>query len=373
MIVLLKLCVKIALCAGAVAFNFILWFFFGLLISGRRFKESPTPVGAAFTLVTGFFLYYSLFDLFAIPVMYRWRPLSMLSVLWAVFTVVIVLLSAFLNRRVLKPLFVSCVAFVRKNKVFCALAALIVLVQLIMILHSYQFTLDAAFYVANVTTSVQTNSLGIYNPYTGDWQDHFEMRYFFATYPYQDAVMCYLFKIPALIQTKIIMASVVIFLTNLLYLMTGHELLEGEKRERGLLIMLFFAGLINFFFITIYTTSAFLTTRTYEGKSILANVVLPMILFLFIRMIKTGKGMWGYLFLLSFGSTVISNTSNMLVPAAISVLALPYVISSLRVKDIKAALRSLLGWCVCCLPGIALSLVYVAYVKGMFVFYTYPR
>jgi len=370
---LIKLAVKIALCGGAVLFNFILWFFFGLLISGKKFKEAPTLSGAAFTLVTGFFLYYSLFDLFALPVMYRWRPLSMLSTLWAAFTVVILVLSAVLNRKYLLPMFRAFAAYVKSHKLFCAGALVIVLIQLIVILHSYQFTLDAAFYVANVTTSVQTNSLGIYNPYTGDWQDHFEMRYFFATYPYQDAVMCYLFRIPALIQTKIIMASVVIIMTNLLYLMIGRELFEGEKKEQALALMLFFAGLINFFFITIYTTSAFLTTRTYEGKSILANVVLPFILYLFIRMIKTGQGMWGYLFLVSFGSTVISNTSNMLVPAALSVLSLPYVISFLMARNIKKAMQSLGGWIICILPGAVLSLVYVAYVKGMFVFYTYPR
>ena len=78
MIVALKMCAHIALWALIVLFNFILWFLFGLLLTGRNEKNRSI----AFTVLVGFFLYYSLFTLFALPVMYRWRPLSMLAALW---------------------------------------------------------------------------------------------------------------------------------------------------------------------------------------------------------------------------------------------------------------------------------------------------
>ena len=368
MIVALKMCAHIALWALIVLFNFILWFLFGLLLTGRNEKNRSI----AFTVLVGFFLYYSLFTLFALPVMYRWRPLSMLAALWGGAVAVICILSLILNRRVIKPMFAELFKSVWEHKAVCIILVLGVAIQLGVVLYSYQFTLDAAYYVANVTTSLRTNSLGIYNPYTGDWQDHFEMRYFFATYAYQDAVMCKWLGTQALIQTKIIMASAVIILTNMVCYLTAKELTEGKERAVPVLTLLF-AGLINFFFITIYTTSAFLLTRTYEGKSILANIVLPMLLLLFIRSVKAGKTEGLLFFVVCIGSTVISNTSNMLVPAALAVLFVPYIVGLLAKKQVKEAAKNTAVMVMCMLPGIVLALVYVAYVKGMFVFYTYPR
>lgn len=381
MSVLLNMAAKLAVWIIFLLLNFVIYLLFGMLLCPGKKDEpgSPPSRGWGLVIVSGFFLYYSLFTLFALPVMYRWRPLSLLSSLWGAAAGIICIVSVILNRKRLAGLFKSLPGMFRASRALWIMAALLVLIQMLIVLYSYQFTLDAAYYVANVSTSLQTDSLNIYNPYTGDWQDHFEMRYFFATYALQDAVMCRWFSIPALIQTKIIMASVVIILTNMLYFMIGRALLEdrpeseGIRKQASLLLMMFFAGLINFYFTTIYTTSAFLLTRTYEGKSILANVVLPVILYIYILKMRGRRGLWGILFVIAFGSTVISNTSNMLVPAALAVLFVPYVIMTFVRGERGRALKSAALTLMCMLPGIVLSLVYVAYVKGMFVFYTYPR
>lgn len=375
-----------------VMINFILYFVFGLILTGIK-KKSASQVYVSSTVIAGFFFYYSLFTLFAVPITYRWRPLSLLSQLWMGAVIVVVILSIVVNRKLLGGIFNSALDYTKDNKWFLLGCIVLVLVQLVVVLYSYQFTLDAAYYVANVTTTVQTNSLNIYDPYTGDWQDHFEMRYFFATYPLQDAVMCKWFHIPALVQTKLIMASVSLILTNLLYYMIGTELF-GTKRKRAVFTMMCFTAVINFFFITIYTSSNFLLTRTYEGKSILANVVLPTIFYLYIRILKIfhasvseeGKLLdggrdkattcgryWLYLFVVSFGSTVISNSSSMLVPVALGVLFVPLIGLLFSLKRYREAILTLLRMFLCMLPGIILMVIYVAYVKGVFVFYTYPR
>jgi len=354
--------------------NFILYYLFGMIIVGRMNKNDRS---LPLTIVTGFFLYYSLFTILAVYLTYRWRPLSMLSHIWLGVVTVVVILSAIVNVRQIRDMSITTIKSITKHRVFFAGIIVIVLISLAIVLLSYQFTLDAAYYVANVTTSVQTNSLNIYDPYTGDWQDHFEMRYFFATYPLQDAVMCFITKAAALVQTKIVMASVSIILSNIMYYMIGRELFDENRKS--IFLMVFFANIINFFFITIYTSSNFLMTRTYEGKSILGNVILPGLLYLYIKILKsennkekTGKWWW-LIFLISFGATVISNSSNMLVPATLGILFFPLVIMQFIKKDIKKAILTMGRMIICMLPGIILTLVYVAYVKGMFVFYTYPR
>ncbi len=354
---------KLAICILMVVFNFILYFSIGSLITGRMKK---TGFSIPLSVLAGFFLYYSLFTLFCVPIMYRWRPLSMLSKAWGGFVLFLLVLSCIVNCRIWKEKGGEFVRFLAENKWFIAVLSVIVLAQVIIIVYSYQFTLDAAYYVANVTTSIETNSLNIYDPYTGDWQDHFEMRYFFATYPMNDAVICQIFKIHPLMQTKIIMSSITVLLTNMLYFMIGRELFEDKKES--IVWMMLFSGVIHFFFITIFTSSNFLITRSYEGKTLLGNVVLPAILYIYIRMLKNKKNTaeWGFLFLICFGSTVLSSSSNMLVPAAMSVLMLPLAV-------FKRDFRVIPKYLVCILPCIVLLFVYVAYVKGMFVFYTYPR
>lgn len=349
---------KLIICIGMMLVNFIIYFVIGMLPLGRRQEKS-----ASTAIVAGFFMYYGIFTLFCVPIMVRWRPLSLLTTVWTIAVSCLFLFSFLWNRKYFATVGKSLLNRVRIHWKFCVGVFLVVLVEMIVILYSYQFTLDAAYYVANVTTSLQTNSLNIYDPYTGDWQDHFEMRYFFSTYPMNDAVVCKLTGIHPLMQVKIIMAGVAILLTNLLYYMIGKELF-GDKKE-PIFYLIFFAGIMNFFFITIFTSSNFLITRTYEGKSLLGNVVLPMVFYLFLRIWK-GKKEWLLLFLVCFGSTVLSSSSNMLVPATLAVLFFP--LAMIR-KDIKIIIKTV----VCMIPCIIMLLVYVAYVKGMFVFYTYPR
>lgn len=365
---------QLVICCALTALNFILYFLFGSLfcsITGQKEKAS-----ASYMILAGFFFYYSLFTLFCVPVMYRWRPLSLLTLLWECAAAFLLVLSVITGYRRIAAFGRAFLGSIKENSLLYAGLILLTAIELIVVLNAYQFTLDAAYYVANVTTSLRTNSLNIYDPYTGDWQDHFEMRYFFATYPLQDAVMCSIFNIPALLQTKTVMSSVSIILSNMLFYMLARELFgDGKDNHRKIFLMVFFGILINAFFITIYTSSNFLLSRTYEGKSILGNVIIPALLLFGIRLYKSSfKGReWLFLFLICFGATVISNSSNMLVPAALGVLFMPVVFTFIWQKNFKEALLLFIKTGVCMLPGLILILVYVAYVKGMFVFYTYPR
>ncbi|MCR5651522.1 MAG: hypothetical protein K6F86_10110 [Lachnospiraceae bacterium] len=343
-------------------FNLILFFLFGSIPYSFGKKGSLSVTKAIFT---GFFLYYILFALACIPVMMLYRPLSLLTVIWGICACLIMIFSAYLllfcRRDFLKNLWSS----FRKNAPLFIIMAAITAIEAFIIINNYQFTLDAAYYVANVTTSLKTDTLNIYDPYTGYWQDHFEMRYFFAVYPLNDAVLCNIFKIHPLIWCKTTMTGVSILMTNMVLYMTGKKLFKEDLKKTTLFIV--FAGVMNFFFTTIFTPSVFLTTRSYEGKCLLANVVIPGMFYIYINILEEARQReyWLLLLLISFGAPVLSSSSNMLVPAMIAVTILPL---SIIKKDLSIALKSL----ACMMPGILLVLMYVAYVKGMFVLHTYP-
>ncbi|MBR5376777.1 MAG: hypothetical protein IK139_05810 [Lachnospiraceae bacterium] len=347
-------------------FNLTVFFLFGSIPYTLHKKGSFSVTKAVFT---GFFLYYLLFAFFCIPVMMLYRPLSLLTSVWvtAALTVcafsALLLLLFILRKKKESPAVIG--EKLRSEWIFLLIILAFTALEAFVIIYNYQFTLDAAYYVANVTTSLQTDMLNIYDPYTGNWQDHFEMRYFFAVFPLNDAVLCDITHIHPLVWCKTTMSGVAILLSNLVLYMTGEKLFKGNIKKTTLFII--FAGVMNFFFTTIFTPSVFLTTRTYEGKCLLANVVLPGIFYIYICILEDAKKRenWLLLLLVALGAPVLSSSSNMLIPAMIALTILPL---SIIKKDVTIALKSF----ACMIPGIILVLVYVAYVKGMFVIHTYP-
>lgn len=345
----------------AVVVNLIIYLAFGSFFYRRSGKRS-----LILTMAVGFFAYYSLFALAALPIMMTYRPLSLLTGIWVPFIIVVVLLAAIFKRKQIVADLTECFARMHSSRRIAIAIAALILVQVVVIVMSYDFTLDAAYYVANVTTSVDTNMINVYDPFTGAWQDHFELRYAFATYSINDAVVCQLTGIPALIQTKTVMASTVVILVNLVYLGIA-DFFFGEDNRR-IMIMMLAVTWINFSFITIYTASNFLVSRTYEGKAIVGNLTLILIFWLYAKLVKGEviPNYWLMMFAVCFGSTTITSSANMLIPAELSVLFVPYIIKH---RDYKMIPKYILMM----LPGIVMLLEYVLYVKGYFVVHTYPR
>ena len=109
-------------------------------------------------------------------------------------------------------------------------------------------------------------------------------------------------------------------------------------------------------------------TRTYEGKAIVGNLAVITVFYLFIRMNdgSIGKKAWLITFIVCFGAATISSSANMLLPVELTVLFIPMLIR-------KKRLGMLPGYIACVIPGIVFSLVFVLYVKGYFVWYTFPK
>ncbi|MCR5421752.1 MAG: hypothetical protein K6E98_12205 [Lachnospiraceae bacterium] len=350
--------------------NFILYLSFGSLLTlpvGKKKCDNQYPL--SLKIIVGFFFYYFVFFFVCILPMKNYRPLSMLTKIWVPLALGIVLLSSALNFREWIARKKVIITYIKEHKLSAFILVLLIGLYVISVSIFYNFTLDAAYYVANVATSVETDMMNVYDPFTGAWQDHYEMRYFFATYQMQDAVVCQFTGIPALIYTKTIMSITIIILTNMVYLLIAGELFkDSDKKEIKTVIMMAMIFVVNMTFITIYTSSLFLMTRTYEGKAIIGNLALVSLFYFFIRMNDDNLKLrpWIIIFILCFGSATISSSANMLIPVELTILFLPMIIG-------KKQWKSLPGYVLCVIPGLAFSLIYILYVKGYFVWYTFPK
>ena len=348
----------------AIPLNLIIFYLFGALILRRKNKV----VNEGLCLIVGFFMYYFLFFLVCFPFMIKYRPLSWFMTAWVPICAVILIVSFIINRKSISELLSSGIQFFKENKVISIVILAVIFVQILIVTCTYNFTLDAAYYVANVTTSLDTNMINVYDPFTGSWLDHFEVRYLFATYPINDAVMCKMLSIPALIQTKLTMSGVIIIIVNILYVMIARCLFSEKDTNRSSMIMLVMMFIVNVTFYTIFTSSLFLLTRTYEGKTVVGNLSVLAIFYIFMMMISDEdiSFPWLSMFIISIGSMTISSSGNMLIPAELSLLFVPYMF-------VKKTIKPLPKYIACMLPGVAMLLVYVLYIEGYFVFYTYPR
>lgn len=348
----------------AIPLNLIIFYLFGALVLKRKGKA----VSEGMCLIVGFFLYYILFFIVCFPFMIKYRPLSWFMTVWIPICLVILVISAIINRKSIPALISNGIIFVKENKVAAAVITAVILLQIIIVTCTYNFTLDAAYYVANVTTSLDTNMINVYDPFTGAWLDHYEVRYLFATYSVNDAVMCRILGIPALIQTKLTMSGVVIIIVNILYIMTARCLFREKDTNRATAVMMVIMFIVNMSFYTIFTSSLFLMTRTYEGKTVVGNLSVLAIFYIFMMMISDEDISlpWLSIFIISLGSMTVSSSGNMLIPAELSLLFVPYMF-------VKKTIKPLAKYIACMMPGIAMLLVYVLYIEGYFVFYTYPR
>ncbi len=347
---------------GVILVNFIVYFAFGSLLVIRK-KSSEWSLTLA--IITGFFAYYALFFVCCMPIMIPYEPLSVLATVWPITVGVIVVLSIILNGKkwLAKGRFIW--AKVKAHPVLWSIGLLLVLAEVVVVVCSYDFTLDAAYYVANVSTSVDTNMINVYDPFTGAWQDHFELRYFFATYSIQDAVVCAITGLPALVQTKLVMAATVLLLSFILYYAIAEFFFASDKRKK--FAMFAVMCLMNLFNISLYTSSNFLMTRTYEGKAIVGNLALLAVFYMFLLLVR-GQHVENYfliLFAICCGTSTISSSANMLIPAQISVLYLPYIFINKRFSMLK-------NYFVTIIPALCMMLLYVVYVNGYFAIMTYP-
>lgn len=325
-------------------------FVFFTLGSGflRIFRQNDGS--AVLAVISGYLLYFTVFELIALPMVLSLKPLSMLAKIWgglvaaAVVGSVIWCFPNWMKRiRRIENIF-------REHKGFLLLLGVCIGIQCLMGMLYSDTSADAAYYVGTVNTAVYTDTMGRFNPYTGTPIGHFSARYIFSCYPMHNAVVCALTGIHPLIQAKTIMAAVNILISNLIVYETGLRLFRNHRVKADLMVC--FVCLIHLFSNTIYTDGTFLLTRSYEGKSILANVVFPMVLYCAIRLYQDEKErfLWILLFLTSVSAITFSG-SSIIFPVSLAAGILPVI-------AIKRKGRLLLPWLVCMLPSILYLTVY---------------
>lgn len=255
------------------------------------------------------------------------------------------------------------------------LAGVLVLGQMIYVAAYDLNSADAAYYVANISTSLYTDTLGRYNPYTGFLSSVFNIRYVTAAWYLDTAAFAKVFHVHPMVLAKTINPVMWTFLADLVYYQLGYALFRGKReetaekllsdsgRERGTGFFSVRKKAVAFLIAAVFFLllagnqefSGFIFYRAYEGKAMLEGLVIPFLFLLFVRLYRDpeDKMAWWGLFFTALGAVCLTTSSMTVVPAAVFAGILP---TALKQKKIRPLFRGGLA----ILPDVAVLALYLA-------------
>ncbi len=184
---------------------------------------------------------------------------------------------------------------------------------------------DDAFYIGTASTDLKTNSIYRYDPYTGYEYKLLPSRYVLSPFPVYLSFISRLIGMHPLSVAHTLFPIVFISMSYMAYYLIGGELLGDSKRDKG--VFLLFISLIQMCsFYSVYTQGTFLLLRIWQGKSILANLILPMIFYLAIRTFREmgQKKEWVMLFCYMGAASFVSSMGIMLAPIELGIFMMIY-------------------------------------------------
>jgi len=233
------------------------------------------------------------------------------------------------------------------------IAVALILFQILMYVCFQHIDDDDAMFVASAVTAVDTDSLFYYNTYTGLVDTSFEMRYVISPFPMLTAIISYLTSIHAAILSHTILPVFWVLLTYMVYYLLSTCLFKNDIKK--IYLFLFFACFLNIFGgSTVYRASNFMLVRIWQGKAIIAAVIIPAIIYLAIRtMYQKGKlADWLALCFTMGGASLLSSMGILLAPFTLGILTLNHFISHRNFRTVFYAAAA-------CLPCIISGIIYI--------------
>ena len=281
--------------------------------------------GPVFTLVYGYFTYFCLFFIAAvIPKIIR-ASLTLLSFVWIAVMILIVVCFVYTIRHSQAERLPK-ISGRDRLKSIIILTAIAAMVVLLNTNADYITIWDAAYYIGDVNTSVYTDSISAYDPYTGALLKEISPDYFLEMLQDHSAVMCRISSLPALLEVRITLFSVNIIMFYLIVVLFSRFFFPGKNGEQILFLFLFM--LFDLFTYNMHTRSQILLMRGYEGKAVAANIIVFGLLYILFKFMEydADHEIWKVGFVVSLASFGLNMTSILLVPALTVAVLMPHIL-----------------------------------------------
>lgn len=141
---------------------------------------------------------------------------------------------------------------------------------------------DDAYYVAHAQIAAQKDTMYLENAYVGGY-GALDARHVLAPFPMFIAFLSRKSNMHASAVAHMILPLALIILTYLIYYKAASVLFPDHEREKRSVFMTLMVGMQLFGSYSIYTNETFFVTRTWQGKSVLANIAIPAAFYILLR------------------------------------------------------------------------------------------
>lgn len=247
--------------------------------------------------------------------------------------------------------------FLKKGKITLIEVAIIglILFQVAMLTFMTHTDDDDAMYVGEAVTTVQTDSLKQVDPYTGEIADGYNYRYLMSPFPIFNALLSKVAGIHPAIMAHTVFPILFIPIAYCVYSLIGERLFEKNERKRDLFLV--FVNIFNICsYYSVYPASVFMLVRIWQGKAILASVILPLLFYLCLSLSE--KNMTKRDFIRIFTTLVagimLSSMGVILGAILVGCFGITYLI-------IEKSWKKFLILGICCMPNVLASIVYILF------------
>ena len=192
-----------------------------------------------------------------------------------------------------------------------------------------------------------------YNAYTGEAYSAYPARYILAPFPVFIAMIGkLLFTHPTIIAHSVL-PFVFIPMAYGVYWLVGRLLFKDDMKKTWLFLALI--CILNLFGNqTVYTVSTFLLTRIWQGKAVLAAILLPLIIYVSLKVYHSEmvRADWVMLFGVMLASCMVSSMGVVLAPVELVVFVLTYAFLQKNYMNIWKAL-------ICCIPNVLVGVIFL--------------
>lgn len=316
----------------------------------NSFQKTP-----AMAYLCGWFLSFSVFELVSVPFILLERSFREVVVVYSLVLGVLFAVSVWCGRDISKKFWED-----RKKIKELPLgtrfgwlaAALLIGLQLVLAVVLEYYDGDDAYYVAQAVMTDTFDTMYLRDNYTG-YLYPLDIRHALSPTPVYVAWLARVSGIHPTIIAHSVLAPAWLLLMYCVYGQLGKRLLAKNKEWQPL-FMILIAVWQAFGNISLYTSETFVMTRTWQGKGLMAGVILPALLLclLYLADKKPSIGSWMLFLMVILSAVFATSAAFMMIPTVVGLAA---VLIGWQKKSAKTVL--LMG--ACALPCLLLALCYL--------------
>ncbi len=322
------------------------------LLPVRYMKEEHKSPGMVW--LAGWMMMFGVFQLMAIPFIVLEASFTLVVCCYTVVIGVLSVLSLLIGRSAVMSCWRRCreVRLEKGQLPLMLLVLLLIAMQIFFAFYMQYLDGDDSFFVATSLTSQHTDTMYRFTPYYGD-DGELDVRHALSCVPIFMAWLSEVSGIHVTIICHSYIGSLFLLLMYVIYAQAGGQLFPLQRKNKWL-FLLFLNIWYLFGNVSIYTAESFAYTRTWQGKSMFPNLMIPTLFLwlLFMAKEEMDVGEWAMLFMIILCTVFTTSTGIFTVPVLLLTAA---AILALQKRNALLLLQT--GACL--VPSVFFGLLYL--------------